>query len=503
MHWTQTRERCYGRTRQRHTTVVCDSVRNTTQALPRRTKGKAGSAPDQIAHGHMSVASSSATSYQRLSRVRLAPCTLRMFVYESYLPHLEVQQKSGAFFGFSSPEAEHGRNTSCLEGPCSYASFSWMNIRQYTAEIPIYQRLMASCPTTTDPNAADLFLVPFFFGYMMTLGWLPAVRGAHGSLPLQSAHRQMKRAALAAKALLPHLNNATASRHVILFTCDSQFVNIELHPLLKESLVVHLGDDAFASTPTMQNADDAKDSWLFAIKSSQVKSSAIHDDAKHRLLRNAVVVPYRVSQWLPFGFKPPVVGHRALLVSMNVNVARHPIRKSVAAQLVADAERLNLASKRLLVSSKMMEPEEAALVALNSTFCVCPTGDSKGFTARFYFVMMHGCVPVRLDGWRRNVTRAPPTYPFPTLIEWSKIVIDMALEKLEPQGLLARLLQMAPQEIAERQRHLRHALQWLTYDLKNHSHRHHDAPAALIHTIQEARAVQQHGSLNTGGSQMR
>lgn len=402
------------------------------------------------------------------SRVRLAPCILRTFVYESYLPHLEVQQKSGAFFGFSSPEAEQGGSMSCLVGPCSYVSFSWMNIRQYTAEIPIYQRLMTSCPTTTDPNAADLFLVPFFFGYMMTLGWLPEVRGAQGSSPLKSAHRQMKRAALAAKALLPHLNNATASRHVILFTCDSQFVNIELHPLLKESLIVHLGDDAFASSPTMHNY----------VGLQRAKN----------LLRSAVVVPYRVSQWLPFGFMPPVVGLRALLVSMNVNVARHPIRKSIAAQLVADAERLNLTSKRVLVSSKMLGPKEAALVALNSTFCVCPTGDSKGFTARFYFVMMHGCVPVRLDGWRRNVTRAPPTYPFPTLIDWSKIVIDMAVEKLEPQGLLSRLLHMSPQEVAERQRLLRHSLHWLTYDLKNHSH--HDAPAALIHTIQEALAVQ-------------
>jgi hypothetical protein len=63
-----------------------------------------------------------------------------------------------------------------------------------------------------------------------------------------------------------------------------------------------------------------------------------------------------------------------------------------------------------------------------------------------------------------------------------------AVEKLEPQGLLARLLHMSPQEVAERQRLLRHSLHWLTYDLKNHSH--HDAPAALIHTIQEALAVQ-------------
>ena len=101
-------------------------------------------------------------------------------------------------------------------------------------------------------------------------------------------HRQMKRAALAAKALLPHLNNATASRHVILFTCDSQFVNIELHPLLKESLIVHLGDDAFASSPTMHNY----------VGLQRAKN----------LLRNAVVVPYRVSQWLPFGFMPPVIG---------------------------------------------------------------------------------------------------------------------------------------------------------------------------------------------------
>ena len=32
-----------------------------------------------------------------------------------------------------------------------------------------------------------------------------------------------------------------------------------------------------------------------------------------------------------------------------------------------------------------------------TTFCVAPTGDSDGFTQRFYYILAAGCIPVGLD----------------------------------------------------------------------------------------------------------
>ena len=403
-------------------------------------------------------ASSSSTPPPHPSHHAVPVCSLRIFLYRSYLPHLHLQEASGRFFGFSHNK---DRNASCLEGPCYYKTFGMHNILQYTGEVPIYQRLISTCPTTDDPNAADLFLVPFFFGYMMTLGWqLKTIHSATGWATWKAEHQEMMKAALAAKGLLPHLNNQTAARHVFLFSCDGQFVNTDLHPLVRKSLVVHLGDDAFHGGPGLIN--------YVKLRHTQ-------------LMKNAVVVPYRVSQWLPHGFSPPVVGPRRLLLSMNVNLKRHRSRQRVADQLLADATRLNVSRERLLVSSTMMEPAEAAKVAKSSTFCVCPTGDSKGFTARFYFVLLHGCLPVRVDGWGRNTTLAPVTYPFPELIRWDKIVIHVQLDEHEIRQLLPRILSIPTAEIEARQNHLRRAAHWLLYDVGEQSH--HDAPAALIQTL--------------------
>ena len=127
----------------------------------------------------------------------------------------------------------------------------------------------------------------------------------------------------------------------------------------------------------------------------------------------------------------------------------------------------------------MQGPYKAAQVALSSTFCLCPTGDSKGFTARFYFSLLHGCLPIRVDGYRRNATIAAPTYPFPQLIDWSRLIIDMRPDKAPM--LLPRLFAMSEREIEKRQSYLQHVAHWLLFD--NEEHAHHDASAAVIHTI--------------------
>jgi hypothetical protein len=53
----------------------------------------------------------------------------------------------------------------------------------------------------------------------------------------------------------------------------------------------------------------------------------------------------------------------------------------------------------MLWGQRMAPPAEAQRLALESDFCFCPTGDAKGFTARFYFSLLLGCLPVRVDGW--------------------------------------------------------------------------------------------------------
>ena len=385
-----------------------------------------------------------------------AGCRARVYLYESYLKHLQLQQHSGRFFGF--PKSERSGNASCLEAPCRFDSFTTYNVRQYTSEVPIYRRIVSKCPLVSEPEKADIFLVPFYFGYMMTLGWQVKRPGTPSEQRVE--HRQMMNAALALHKSLPYLTNETAHKHVFLFTCDSQFVNLLLHDQLKKSMVVHLGDDGFNGNTHSSN---------------YVQQHDVH------YMPRSIIVPYRVSQWMPFGFnRTAFVGRRRLLLSMNVNMDRHPVRRHVASSIRQAATALNVSRDRFSLSPRMMGPEQAAQVALTSTFCLCPTGDSKGFTARFYFVLLHGCLPIRVDGYRRNASLAPPIFPFPRLIDWPRIMIDLAPD--EAAGLLPRLLAMPQREIEERQSYLRHVAHWLLFDDEEHAH--HDAATALVHTLQ-------------------
>ena len=49
-----------------------------------------------------------------------------------------------------------------------------------------------------------------------------------------------------------------------------------------------------------------------------------------------------------------------------------------------------------------------------TTFCVAPTGDSDGFTQRFYYILAAGCIPVRVRVRVRVRVEADPT-PDPAL----------------------------------------------------------------------------------------
>ena len=200
---------------------------------------------------------------QRAREPRTASCRLRIFVYEHVLRHLTHELHSvGSFFGWSDVH-----NASCLEAPCSYDSFSAANVRAFTSEIPMYQRIMSQCPRATRPEDADLFIVPFMFGTMMTLGWgLRAIgeaagrRGGSGSgerwHPLvarqllhvdayRHAHALMARAAREIPSRLTHLRDATAHKHLFFFSCDVEYISDYGVGAMQKSLILHLGDDAY------------------------------------------------------------------------------------------------------------------------------------------------------------------------------------------------------------------------------------------------------------------
>lgn len=91
-----------------------------------------------------------------------------------------------------------------------------------------------------------------------------------------------------------------------------------------------------------------------------------------------------------------------------------------------------------------------------------------------------GCLPIRIDGWRRNATLGPPSYPFPDLLDWGRLVIDISMQ--EVPSLLSRLLAMSSHEIEARQAYLRRVAHWLHYDRPEYAGR--DAAAAFVRQIE-------------------
>lgn len=393
------------------------------------------------------------------------PCSLRTYVYPHLQPYLEHQLRTAHLF-LPLPDAHLAapgapKNVSCLQRPCAYnSSFKDWNIRQYTAEAAIYERIVAQCPLVADPSQADMYLVPFLFGFMMSIGWVhPQLKG---SSPQRLEHGVMVAVTERMRAQLTHLNRTTASRHVILFTVDSEFIYMKLHPSLTDTVLIHLGDDAFG---THHNDAEYK---------------GIHSS---RRFVHGLTVPYRVSQWLPHGFVAPSAHSRPLLLSMNVDWTRSRSRATIASDIRAGHSALEPSLRvrhPIEIERRMLSPPGAAKLASRSTFCVCPTGDSKGFTARLYFALLHGCVPIRIDGWRRNrTTSGPPEWPFRSSLNWSLLALDVPLR--ETPTLVERLVTMPPGELERRQAYLRRVAHRLLFDSPEHAH--HDAPATLLHEL--------------------
>ena len=109
-----------------------------------------------------------------------------------------------------------------------------------------------------------------------------------------------------------------------------------------------------------------------------------------------------------------------------------------------------------------------------------PTGDSAGFTARFYFSIVHGCIPVYVDLWQRNMTFEDLALPFPSLIDWRRVLIYR--NYAHRQNLLAELKALPHREVKSRLEYIESIAHWLVTDVPNIADV--DAPAALIRELE-------------------
>lgn len=208
-------------------------------------------------------------------------------------------------------------------------------------------------------------------------------------------------------------------------------------------------------------------------------------------MEDALTIPYRISQWLPFGFPPrkaqavtgePVEGlpqGKSLLLYANLNSQKHRLRARLCASLAAEASVLGLNSS-VVLRPTMTSVTAAAAACLASVFCLVPTGDSAGFTARFYFSIVHGCIPVYVDLWQRNMTFEDLALPFPSLIDWRRVLIYR--NYAHRQNLLAELKALPHREVKSRLEYIESIAHWLVTDVPNIADV--DAPAALIRELE-------------------
>ena len=336
--------------------------------------------------------------------------------------------------------------------PTQLATFgSAANRRAFTSEWPVLTRLLTACRITSEPTLADAYVVP------ATLGTAIASRWSSRAIfrPVQYDRSLQQLSPMLINETLPHLTWRTAKRHIFLCSVDSQFLPIgggdrSWPPGPEQHAVwIHLGDDQFTLFRSMPSPRSPASAHGFPIP-------------------NGLTVPYRISHWLPYGFPPPSPTRRLLLFA-SVNGRKHVTRRLLVDALRNQSRRLGLDRQVVLdTSHEMLTVRTAAGAAMRSVFCLCPTGDSKGFTARLYFSLAHGCLPVRVDGFRRALPWSDLALPFPSSIDWRRALLDSTVDEVLSGSLLARLLQLrASGDATARSHYVRQVAHIIVFDRRS------------------------------------
>ena len=105
------------------------------------------------------------------------------------------------------------------EDTCPNSGFSHLeNLRSHCTDVPVMYKLLQVATVVTEPEQADVFLVPFLMGCNAMLGW------GHGMTRVNARHHHdfFGNFDKFAAAQLPHFAR-WKHRHLFLFPLDSMF----------------------------------------------------------------------------------------------------------------------------------------------------------------------------------------------------------------------------------------------------------------------------------------
>ncbi|KAL1508275.1 hypothetical protein AB1Y20_004390 [Prymnesium parvum] len=337
---------------------------------------------------------------------------LRLFVYR--LPWAY----SGQIVEYVEARARALLGVKCAylrEDSCPNTGFSHLeNLRSHCTDVPLLYKLLQTAALVDDAADADVFLVPFLMGCNAMLGW------GHGMQRVNAAahHAFFGDFARFAREHLPFFARYP-HRHLFLFPLDSMFAP----KWLKHSMIAHTG--------------------------AGYTSSAAID----------VPVPYLVS--LPQLRSAPA--DRDNFVFLMASPSRNPVRAEVARQL-REAAASRAAAARGGIELYETDPRKENAMPLSaretmrrmrrSVFCVAPTGDSDGFTQRFYYILAAGCIPVRVDTYYSDFSFGRVAWPFKQTIEWRRAALLVPPPRLRRDGLLPILRNVSSARVRSMQKYI-------------------------------------------------
>lgn len=277
------------------------------------------------------------------------------------------------------------------------------NLRTHGADVIMLQKLLHHTRQTLDPSVADLFLIPLFGGLDTILGW------GHGLKRINPAgHRNvLEWDAWASENL--HAWRRVPHRHLVLFNMNDEQVPSGMNP----ATVVHLGP------------------------------------SRRRL--HHIIVPYLILEQSFFASRRPRPEKR-FFAYVQMTTSRNAIRRSIEEQLRH--------KDNVLVDSGVIGKPQRDTVRLmrRSTFCIAPAGDSASFCARFYFALLSGCIPVRIDTYGSQ-----DAYPYVGPAEsLRELVVNVSPADVRAQRLLAVLHNVT--DVDDRLRRIRAVQKYLLHN---------------------------------------
>lgn len=162
---------------------------------------------------------------------------------------------------------------------------------------------------------------------------------------------------------------------------------------------------------------------------------------------------------------------RTTRIFLQMNPSRNAIRKVLADQL-RDQPGVKL------VEHLMASPAAALEEMRRAVLCVAPAGDSSSFCVRFYFALLSGCIPVRVDTYG-----AVDSYPYTGALTdhlWPRVVVRVVPEQLKRVGLVALLANVS--DVPQRLRDVRAIRDALVYNARG------DAPDAFSMVLRQLAA---------------